>query len=164
MFHVKKWFTAIIIALLAIGLYYVDNQMEDGLWAKIEYMVLPDPMVYNAYEKGECTFYVFEKIKEDGNMIGVDWYDAGMWASNATDDDYKVDQEPAPGAVLQTERGELGHVAYIESVKKNGSLVISEMNYNTPYEITERLIPAEKVGNYSYIHPKENPRPKSIET
>ena len=52
MFHVKKWFAATIIALLAIGLYYVDNQMEDGLWAKIEYMVLPDPMVYNAYEKG----------------------------------------------------------------------------------------------------------------
>ncbi|GAA3714629.1 hypothetical protein GCM10022378_01700 [Salinicoccus jeotgali] len=160
----KKWFTAIAITSLAIGLYYVDKQMEDGLWANIEYIILPDPMAYNAYEKGECTFYVFEEIKKDGNMIGVDWHDAELWASNATDDDYNVDQKPAPGAVLQTERGELGHVAYIESVKEDGSLVIFEMNYNTPYEITERLIPSEKVDQYSYIHPKENPRPKSIGT
>lgn len=164
MFHVKKGFAVLVIIGLAVaGLFIADSQTEDGLWETLEYHLLPDPMANNTYDAGECTYHVFEKVKAQGDMIETDWRDAEQWAENAEGDGYTVNDEPKAGAILQTERGELGHVAYIESVNEDGSLHISEMNYTEPYEVTERTITADDTGRYSYIHPKENPRPKDLE-
>ncbi|OZT76432.1 CHAP domain-containing protein [Salinicoccus roseus] len=164
MFHVKKGLTALIfIGLAAAGLYWADGQTEDGLWETLEYHLLPDPMANNTYDDGECTYHVFEKVKAQGDMIETSWRDADQWAENAEAGGYTVNGEPKTGAILQTERGELGHVAYIESINEDGSINISEMNYTEPYEVTERTIAADNIDRYSYIHPKENPRPKDLE-
>lgn len=141
------------------GLYYADLQSEDGLIEDIKYIVLPDPMANNTYDEGECTYHVFELVKNDLNMIERRWGDAEHWAERAEADGYTVDRTPEEGSILQTPRGEIGHVAYVTAVGED-AIEVSEMNYYEPFEVTERTIEAENIDDYNYIHPKENPRPK----
>lgn len=155
--------TATILILAVTGFIAFNDQSEEGLVKKIEYAVMPDPMEHNRYDEGQCTHYIFEQVKQDGHMIEKGWSDAKHWATNAEEDGYMVNAQPAEGAILQTERGELGHVAYIETVNDDGSIEISEMNFDEAYEITERTIDASDTDRYLYIHPKENPYDNSGE-
>ena len=88
-----------------------------------------NPMKYNTYQKGQCTYYVFDKVREDHHQIANSWHDAKDWAKNAKKDQYKVNQHPKEGAILQTTEGKYGHVAYIEKVNDDQSLYVSEMNF-----------------------------------
>ncbi|SOC42011.1 CHAP domain-containing protein [Salinicoccus kekensis] len=155
----KRLIFTLVVLLMIGGVYYADRQSEEGLWEDIKYVVLPDPMASNTYDEGECTYHVFELVKGDANMIEKSWGDAEHWAKRAEADGYTVDRVPEEGAILQTSRGEIGHVAYVTSVTED-SIEISEMNYYEPYEVTERTVEAENINDYHYIHPKENPRPK----
>lgn len=149
----------ILILMIGGGLYYADQQSEDGLVEDIKYIILPDPMANNTYDEGECTYHVFNLVKSDLNMIERSWGDAEHWAERAEADGYTVSRTPEEGSILQTGKGEIGHVAYVTAVNEE-SIEISEMNYYESYEVTERMIEAENIGDYNYIHPKENPRPK----
>ena len=40
-------------------------------------------MKYNTYQKGQCTYYVFDKVREDHHQIAKSWHDAKDWAKNA---------------------------------------------------------------------------------
>ncbi len=157
----KKFFITLGILLIgAGGLFYADSLSEGGLIEDIKYVILPDPMANNSYDEGECTYYVFDLVKNDLNMIENSWGDAEHWAERAVSDGYTVNQEPKNGSILQTSRGEIGHVAYVTEVNSDDSILISEMNFYEPYEITERTIEAEDIRDYNFIHPEENPRPK----
>ena len=149
--------TALILILAVTGFIAFNDRSEEGLVKEIEYAVMPDPMEHNRYDEGQCTHYIFERVKTDGNMIEKGWSDAEHWAKKAEEDGYTVNAEPSEGAILQTERGELGHVAYIEAVNDDGSIEISEMNFVEAYKVTERTIGAGDTDRYRYIHPKENP-------
>ena len=64
-----------------------------------------------------------------------------------------MNNTPVQGAILQTSQGSMGHVAYVESVNNDGSITISEMNYNGgPYVKDTRTISASQVSSYNYIH------------
>ena len=57
------------------------------------------------------------------------------------------------GSIMQTTTGYYGHVAYVERVNADGSILISEMNYaNGPYNTNTRTIPASVVSSYNFIH------------
>ena len=45
-----------------------------------------------------------------------------------------------------------GHVAVVERVNADGSVDISEMNYQGWGRASSRTIPANQVGSYNYIH------------
>lgn len=122
-----------------------------------------DPMQRNSYDKGQCTHYVFQRVKEDGNKIERRWRDAEHWAERADRDGYNVSDEPEAGSILQTEEGPIGHVAYVEEVYPDGAIQISEMNLYEAYEVTERVITAGEISDYDFIHPKENPHADDTE-
>lgn len=107
----------------------------------------------NLYTEGQCTWYVFDKRELAGNPISTYWSDARYWAGNAANDGYQVDNNPTVGSIMQSTSGTYGHVAYVERVNGDGSILISEMNYtNGPYNTDYRTIPASEVSLYSYIH------------
>lgn len=145
-----------IILIAAAGLIYADQQTEDGLIEELRILLTPDPMEHNTYDSGECTYHVFDKVKADGSIIDRGWGNAEHWANRARADDYRVDDTPKEGSIMQTTRGEIGHVAYIEKVHEDGSFDISEMNFTEPYKVTERTIESETAADYQYIHPKLN--------
>ena len=107
----------------------------------------------NLYTEGQCTWYVFDKRAQAGKSISTYWSDAKFWADNAANDGYQVDNQPSVGAIMQSTPGPYGHVAYVERVNGDGSILISEMNYtNGPYNTDYRTIPASEVSLYAYIH------------
>ncbi|NWK83246.1 CHAP domain-containing protein [Staphylococcus sp. GSSP0090] len=104
----------------------------------------------NLYTAGQCTWYVYDKV---GGDIGSTWGNANNWASAASSAGYTVDNSPEAGSILQSTAGGYGHVAYVENVNSDGSVEVSEMNYNGgPFSVSERTISAGEASSYSYIH------------
>lgn len=149
-----KW---LIVLIIIVGLSFYGYSNKDNISKWID-QLKPNPMAYNPYDKGQCTDYVFEKVKQDKKMIGLTWGDAKYWNKEAKKDGYQVNEHPTKGALLQSTRGKHGHVAYIEQVYPDGSLKVSEMNYIKPNKVSSRTIYPQKVPDYHYIHPKKNPK------
>ena len=115
-----------------------------------------NPMKYNTYAKGQCTYYVFDRVKEDHHLISNQWDDAKYWANKAKKQGYTVNENPTKGSILHYPKGKHGHVAYVEQVNNDGSLIVSDMNFRKPYEITTRFVDVYQVDQFNYIHPKSN--------
>ncbi len=84
--------------------------------------------------QGQCTSWVAWKLNSVNGVgfhnyyKGVHWGGAGNWDNAARAAGIRVDSKPARGAVAQW-NGRY-HVAYVEKVNSDGSIVISEMNYD----------------------------------
>ncbi|WZE72167.1 CHAP domain-containing protein [Macrococcus sp. CCM 2573] len=153
-----KRIISFFIILLSLFLLFLNQDRIIDNYNTLRIELMPDPMAINTYDKGQCTYYVFDKVKKDGNMIERSWRDAKYWAKLAKQDGYNVNHSPRKGALLQSPRGTQGHVAYIEHIYQNGNVKVSEMNYTQPYEITERIIHNKNLSRYKIIHPKINPK------
>ncbi len=97
----------------------------------------------SGYWPGQCTWYVASRRAVPGN-----WGNANTWYYNAQASGYAVGSAPRAGAI-GWERG-INHVVYVESVNANGSVNISEMNFNYQAGILHyRTMPA---GAFLYIY------------
>ena len=110
--------------------------------------------VGNRYAYGNCTWYAYERRAAIGRSVGSFWGNGGSWGYSAAASGYRVDNIPEAGAVL-VERGSPGHVAVVESVSDDGTVVVSEMN-NSAYGgfniVNNRTISAGQALLYQYIH------------
>lgn len=79
---------------------------------------------YNGYDFGYCTWYVANRISVPAN-----WGNANTWDNFAAASGWTVSSQPRVGAIGQSDRGYYGHVAVIEAVSPDGSMVkYSDMN------------------------------------
>jgi surface antigen len=83
---------------------------------------------------------------------------AKNWLANAKASGYVTGTEPAPrSAVVMTgSKGALrryGHVAYVNSVNGDGTITISEMNYDHFNRIDTRTLAANDPSIRGYIYP-----------
>ncbi|HET7320298.1 MAG TPA: LysM peptidoglycan-binding domain-containing protein [Candidatus Saccharimonadales bacterium] len=81
---------------------------------------------YNGYDYGYCTWYVANRVAVPSN-----WGNASSWAYYAGMSGWTVSSTPIPGAIAQTPyaAGGLGHVAYVEAVSADGTMMkYSDMN------------------------------------
>jgi surface antigen/LysM repeat protein len=80
---------------------------------------------FNGYDYGYCTYYVASKIAVPSN-----WGNANTWDNYArATPGWAVILTPRPGAVAQTDRGGLGHVAIVQEVSTDGTQIkYSDMN------------------------------------
>lgn len=132
-----------------------DDGCDEGLWKNAR--GVSDENSYWGMTPGHnCTNYVAWKLIGLGvPRPATGPGNAGEWAANAIADGYLVNRTPAVGAVAQWDAGtpmggELGHVAYVEAVHDDGSIVISEDFWRAefPGPLTFRLVPAESVSNF----------------
>ena len=100
----------------------------------------------NTYDYGYCTWYVKNRR---GASIPNGLGNANTWYSRAAAMGMAVGTTPKAGAVGTTTRGGLGHVVYVESVNKDGSINISEMNAPTWGKTTYRTADASE---FVYIY------------
>lgn len=112
---------------------------------------------YNSYPAGECVTHAFDRRAQLGKGVSGSWGNASNWASAALSQGYKVNNSPSQGAIIQTGAyqngsGWAGHVGVVESVNNDGSITISESNWNGNRFETFRTIPASQVSSYNYIH------------
>jgi len=95
----------------------------------------------NTYARGYCTWYAKERRPDLPNMLG----NGGQWVSSAAARGLATGTTPRAGAILEMP----GHVAYVESVNSDGSIVISDMNGPAGFGVVgTRTIS----GQYRYIY------------
>lgn len=112
---------------------------------------------YNPYPAGECVTHAFDRRAQLGKGVSGSWGNASNWASAASSQGYEVNNSPSQGAIIQTGAyqngsGWAGHVGVVESVNNDGSITISESNWNGNRFETFRTIPASQVSSHNYIH------------
>jgi N-acetylmuramoyl-L-alanine amidase len=108
----------------------------------------------NGYDYGYCTWYAYNRRAALGKPIGGMWGNASSWAALARASGFSVNSTPEIGAVMQTAyaAGGYGHVAVVEAVNPDGSIMVSEMNYAGWNRKSSRTVPASEVPSYNYIH------------
>jgi hypothetical protein len=83
--------------------------------------------------QGQCTSWVAHRLSQLNGISFSNWYagrhwgDADQWAEVAKSIRIKPSDKPTAGDVAWYARG---HVAYVESVDPDGSIMISEMNFD----------------------------------
>lgn len=101
----------------------------------------------NGYDYGYCTWYVANRIPVPNN-----WGNANSWAFYASRSGWNVSKTPVAGSIAQTSAGAEGHVAVVESVSADGSMIkYSDMNSLAGWGrvgTTSNWVPAGHFMNY----------------
>lgn len=114
------------------------------------------PVPGDTYEWGNCTYWAFAQRLWAGKPIPTSWGNANTWDDRATADGYDVNNTPSVGAVMQTDAGKWGHVAYVAAIEKDtGKWTISEMNYEGLNRVSTRTFDASSAFYYDFIHDKK---------
>lgn len=103
---------------------------------------------YNGYDWGFCTWYVANRISVPNN-----WGNANTWDNLAARSGWTVSSVPRQGAIAQTDRGTFGHVAYVEAVSDDGTMIkYSDMNGLAGFGRVGNSdwVPASKFPHYIY--------------
>jgi|GEM_PF-4601160 len=131
--------------------------------AEYEEPSAPAPAVHTAasavnhYTQGDCTWHVYERLGEMGISIDNSWGNASNWDSAALGSGMAVSNSPSAGAIMQLDPGQggagsMGHVAVVEAVNADGSIQVSEMNWNGGFGVeSTRTISAAAAASYDFI-------------
>lgn len=93
------------------------------------------------YTAGQCTAWVAAK-----RYVPAGWGNASNWRNAAANAGWTVSTVPITGAIGWTS----GHVVYVEAVHTNGTVTISEQNYNwIPFSTRTITVPTSK---YLYLY------------
>lgn len=96
----------------------------------------------NGYSYGYCTWHAANRRDEIGKPIPSSWGNAYDWRSRAPAS--RQGSTPKVGAIAWESMWYPGHVAFVESVNENGTVTVSEMNYQAPLGVvTTRTMPAD---------------------
>jgi surface antigen len=103
------------------------------------------------YLIGECTSYAAWKRSSIGRPVPRAMGNANMWPASARANGLSVTSTPRPGDVMVFPYlGAYGHVAFVEAVYGNGTILISEYNW-TPYSYSQRVVNPYNYGGV-FIH------------
>lgn len=95
----------------------------------------------NGYFAGYCTWYAKSRRPDMPNNLG----NADTWVARAAAQGFATGSVPRAGAI-----GQQGmHVVYVERVNSDGSVTISEMNYQGFGVVSSRTVPA---STFMYIY------------
>lgn len=106
---------------------------------------------------GQCTWYVYNRLAYLGAPIKhMLMGNGGEWGHYGRVNGYSVSNTPKAGTAVSWQGGEAGisthygHVAFVEKVNADGSILVSEMNYKGEFVISTRVVSAADalLGDY----------------
>ena len=121
----------------------------------------PDPKhiaSLNGGYAGQCTWYIYNRFSQLGKPIK--YYpmgNGGEWAGYAQRYGYNVSRVSRAGTAMCFPSGvggasrNYGHIAFVEKVNEDGSVVVSEMNIKGEFIISTRTIPKEVASKCYFI-------------
>lgn len=132
--------------------------MEIPSGYSIDKEITKEGYITQSYPYGECTWYVFNRAKEFGIQFDPYMGNGQDWAHKSG---YEVTNTPTKHSAVSfqgTQAGGhrlYGHVAFVEDVKDDGSILISECNFVKSGQgtgITDyRVFSAEEAKNFYYV-------------
>lgn len=104
----------------------------------------------------ECVSYTAFKVWQSGRHMPY-WGgrgNANQWDDNAYADGIPIDSNPRAGDVAVSNAGYYGHVMYVEAVRPNGDIYISEYNFDWTGRYSERTITKSvwQSQGFKFIH------------
>lgn len=107
----------------------------------------------NGYDYGWCTWHAANRRIQIGKPIPTNLGNAITWLGGARAAGLGTGSKPQDGAVLyQTNIGGMGHVAFVEHVNDDGTVLVSDMNYPIWGKVTYRTISPAEAASYRYIY------------
>jgi surface antigen len=114
---------------------------------------------WNFY-KGQCTSFAAWTVNSrlgiafSNSYKGQHWGNAINWDNAARAAGISVTGTPRPGDVAVRNSGTYGHVAFVTSVRSDGTYEIDEYNHVTPYTYSHRVTTIGTGSNQfdSFIH------------
>lgn len=112
------------------------------------------------YAAGNCTQYVYNRILQLDGEIGTSMGNGMDWAATGKANGYEVSNTPKAGTAVSFQPNvagsdsTYGHVAFVEHVYRDGSILISEMNAAGLGVVSFRVIDANTANTLAYITPK----------
>jgi peptidoglycan DL-endopeptidase CwlO len=102
----------------------------------------------------ECVSYTAFKVWASGRHMPYGLGNANMWPGRARAHNIPVDRTPKAGDVAVWPIGYYGHTMYVEAVRGNGDLYISEYNYDWTGRYSERTISRStwEAQGFVFIH------------
>lgn len=111
---------------------------------------------FGTYPFSECTWWAAVRRAQLGRPVPDNMGNGGQWADSGRAKGMSVDNTPHVGDVIVFAPGQAGavayygHVAVVEAILSDGSIIISECSANYNGEIrTRRIWDASK---YQYVH------------
>lgn len=108
----------------------------------------------STYPWGQCTWFVWNRAREFGITFdpymgnGGDWkYKAGFTTTNTPTEHSAVCFSPGQSGA----HPEYGHIAFVEQVKSDGTILISESNGQGLGIISYRTFDAETAKQFTYV-------------
>lgn len=107
----------------------------------------------NGYDYGWCTWHAANRRQQIGKPLPTNLGNAITWYSLAQRGGLATGTQPQAGAVIwHANMGGLGHVAFVEKVNEDGSILVSDMNYPSWGAVTHRTVTPGEFGNYRFIY------------
>ena len=132
--------------------------MEIPSGYSIDKEITKEGYITQSYPYGECTWYVFNRAKEFGIQFDPYMGNGQDWAHKSG---YEVSNTPAKHSAVSFQGRQAGghptygHVAFVEDVKDDGSILISECNFVRSGQgtgITDyRVFSADEARNFYYV-------------
>lgn len=125
------------------------------------YKPFSETTTHSPYPHGQCTWYVYNRMAQFDKYIAGDLGDARNWNNRAETQGFKVSSKPITHSAVVFEAGQqgvdqkYGHVAFVEKVNNDGSIVVSESNVKGLGIISFRTIDADDAKTLSYIQGKD---------
>ena len=106
------------------------------------------------YPWGQCTWYVYNRAAQFGISFDPYMGNGGDWRLKPG---YTVNNKPEIGDALSFAPGQAGaidfygHVAFVEDVRPDGSILISESNFSGLGVVSYRVFDGATASQFSYV-------------
>ncbi|WP_430606503.1 hypothetical protein IGJ55_002246 [Enterococcus sp. AZ170] len=113
-----------------------------------------------AYAAGNCTQYVYNRIVQLDGYVETTMGNGMDWGVTGKANGYEVSSKPKAGTAVSFQPtvagadGTYGHVAFVEHVYEDGSILISEMNVAGLGVVSFRVIDKDTANILAYVTPK----------
>lgn len=108
---------------------------------------------FNGYDRGYCTWHASNRRTAVGKPIPANLGNASTWKVRAQLAGIPTGPTPQKYAVIWTPpRDYYGHVAFVEEVYPDGSILVSEMNVRGWNVYSEKVLSAAQAAGYFYIY------------
>ncbi|MCA9346963.1 CHAP domain-containing protein [Candidatus Saccharibacteria bacterium] len=103
----------------------------------------------------QCVSYTAWKVASTGRYMPTTWVNgmgnARNWVTSAQSYGIPVDRNPTPGSVAIWASGYYGHAMYVEDVYSDGTMLISQYNFNYDGRYSTMILPSSRWDLY-FIH------------
>lgn len=110
--------------------------------------------ITSTYPWGQCTWYVFNRGKQVGVNFDPFMGNGGQWMNKPG---FTTTHTPTEHSALSFSPGQggadpvYGHIAFVEQVKSDGSILVSECNVKGLGVISYRTFDAQTAKQFTYV-------------